>query len=221
MSHNDSVEFFQSGKPSAKFDKLGTTVSGTITEEPTMQQQTDPSGKPKVWEDSGEPMLQLVVHIQTGENDPDIEDDDGVRRLYIKGQMRTAVQQALRDANSKGLDVGGTIAVTYTHDGERSNPAFSPPKQYVAVYTPPKADQSGFFGTGNGQLQAQVVAAAPVSLPGGMTQAVWDSLPQAAKDALSGTPAPVEEAMPPGMTREVWNTLSQEARAALKGLVKQ
>lgn len=173
---NDSVQFFSGGITSAKFEKPGATVTGTVCEEPSMMQQTTPEGKLKTWDD-GNPMLQLVVTLQTAERDPEIEDDDGQRRVYIKGQMRTAVQQALRQARSKSIDVGGTLTVTYTHDGERTNPAFSPPKQYVAVYEPPKGDQSAFFGNGQQQATAQ-------ALPPGMTQEVWDTLSDEAKAAL-------------------------------------
>lgn len=221
MSKNESYTFFATGKPSAKFDTPGTVVTGKITEEPQMQQQTEPDGTPKVWKDSGEPMLQLVVTVQTAERDPDIEDDDGKRRIFIKGQMRTAVQQALRDSKCKGLDVGGTLTVTYTHDGERTNPAFSPPKQYVVAYDPPRADQAGFFGTGNGStaVASHVPTASVPNLPPGITPEVWATLPPEAKAAMTPKTAMPED-LPPGMTPEVWATLTPEARTALASLVQ-
>jgi hypothetical protein len=224
MATKDSEAFFAGGSPSAKFDTAGTTVTGTITEEPVMQQQTTPEGKLKTWDD-GAPMNQLVVNLQTTQRDPEIEDDDGIRRLYIKRQMRTAVQTALREAGAKGLDVGGTLTVTYTHDGERTNPAFSPPKQYVAQYVKPTADQAGFFGGGavvgnatNGAAAAPQVPAA--ALAAGITAEAWVLLPAAAQAAFVAAAAPALPPMPPGMTADVWAGLTPEARAALSGLVK-
>lgn len=226
----DGEAFFASGAPSAKFDKIGTTVVGVVTEEPTMQQQTKPDGELKTWDD-GSPMLQLVVSLQTADRDPQIEDDDGIRRLYIKGQMRTAVQTALREAGVKGISVGDTLAVTYTHDGEKTNPAFSPPKQYVAVITPGQGDQSAFFA--NGQAAAQVAPAAaappapaavpPAAAAAGITAEAWALLPPAAQAGFLASQAPAAPAlppMPPGMTAEVWAGLTPEAREALSGLAK-
>lgn len=184
MSHdtNPSYDFFAGGgAPAAKFPATGASVSGIITEEPQMSQQTDPSGELKTWQD-GNPMMQLVVTLKTEQRDPAIEDDDGSRRVFIKGQMRNAVQTAVKNAKSKGLDIGGTLTVTYTHDGERSNPAFSPPKQYVAQYVPPKSDGgAAFLGTTNGEA-----ASVPAHLPSGMSAEVWAGLTPEAQAALSG-----------------------------------
>ena len=184
MSHNESYDFFAAGAPPpAKFPTPGTSVSGIITEEPQMSQQTDPSGELKTWQD-GNPMMQLVVTLKTEQRDPAIEDDDGSRRVFIKGQMRNAVQTAVKNARAKGLDVGGTLTVTYTHDGERSNPAFSPPKQYEAQYVPPKSDGGAAFLGTNGKS-----AAAPTNLPPGMSAEVWAGLTPEAQAALSGIAA--------------------------------
>lgn len=174
---NDSHGFFGGNKvPSVSFPAIGTTGTGTIAEEPTETQQTTPKGELKTWDD-GNPMMQLVVTLQTTQRDPEIEDDDGKRRLYVKGQMKKAVGDAIFAAGCKGLDVGGQLTVTYVSDGERSNPAFSPPKQYEAVYLPPSEDAA-----------AATAAAEPVpaNLPNGMTPEVWAGLSPEAKTALAG-----------------------------------
>jgi hypothetical protein len=119
----------------AKFPVKGTTVKGTI-ESIVASQQTDiATGQVKSWPD-GNPMMQLVVTLSTDERDPEIADDDGQRRLYIKGQMLSAFKEALRLARAKP-EVGGTLAVQYKEDGEQKNPAWSPPKLYVAQYKAP------------------------------------------------------------------------------------
>lgn len=158
------------GSPSAKFPVPGTSYSGTITEQPVVEQQRDfQTGNPKFW-DSGEPMLQLVVTIRTDLRDPAIADDDGKRRLYIKGQLKSAVQDAVRTAGARGLEVGGRLTVTYTHDGTASRPGFTPPKQFRADYTP----------------AAQAVLAAPEPAPAGVNTTTGEITAPA--PALNGQP---------------------------------
>ncbi|MBT2449444.1 hypothetical protein J7F03_20600 [Streptomyces sp. ISL-43] len=123
------------GAPTAKFPMPGTSIGGRITERPTVEQQRDiKTGDKKFWSD-GNPMMQLVVTVQTDLRDPAIEDDDGRRRLFVKGQLKNAIADAVRLTGARGLEVGGGLAVTYTHDGAASGPGMSPPKQYTATYT--------------------------------------------------------------------------------------
>jgi hypothetical protein len=200
-----------------KSSSFGDVITGKICEEPFTQQQTDQKGERKTY-DNGDPMLQLVVTLQTDMRDPDIEEDNGKRRLYVKGAtphcLRNAVAQAVREAKCKGLDVGGDLTVVYTHDAKTEYG--SDARQFTATYAPP-SPSTEFLGThasGNG--------AATPTLPPGITAEVWASLPGAAKAAMLGAQAaPEPEPMPPGMTREVWDTLTPEARTALMGLVKQ
>lgn len=122
------------GAPTAKFPTPGTSVGGRITEKPTVEQQRDIStGDKKFWSD-GNPMMQLVVTVQTEERDPQIEEDDGRRRLFVKGQMKNAIADAVRAAGGRGLEVGGILTVIYSHDGTASQRGFNPPKQYTATY---------------------------------------------------------------------------------------
>ncbi|MGW6566478.1 hypothetical protein [Streptomyces sp. NPDC054975] len=124
------------GAPTAKFPVPQTTVTGRITQKPTVEQQRDiKTGDAKFWSD-GNPMMQLVVTVQTELRDPTIDEDDGRRRLFVKGVMKNAIADAVRVAGAKGLEVGGTLAVTYTHDGVAKERGMSPPKQYTATYTP-------------------------------------------------------------------------------------
>lgn len=122
------------GAPSAKFPAIGTSFTGRITEQPTVEQQKDfTTGNPKFWDD-GNPAMQLVVTIQTEQRDPAVENDDGKRRLYVKGQLKTAVQEAVRNSGARGLEVGGHLAVTYTQDGEVKRAGFNAPKIFRAEY---------------------------------------------------------------------------------------
>lgn len=137
----DPTAFLMGGAvPSAAFLKIGAYAEGTISEPPTISQQRDmTTNEPKVWE-NGDPMMQLVVTLQTEERDAKIEDDDGRRRIYIKFNMKKAVADAVRKAGAKALEVGGHLKVTYTGDGEATRRGFNPPKFYSAVYVPPTAN---------------------------------------------------------------------------------
>jgi hypothetical protein len=145
------------GAKSAKFETIGTLVGGVITAEPTMQQQKDiETQKPKFW-DNGDPMMQMVVKVQTNLREAGDTDDDGVRAFYIKGQMRDAVRDAVKAAGQKGLHVGGTLEIVYAGDGVAKNKGFTAPKQYQARYTPPAVGSDFFGGT--------PAAAAPATAP--------------------------------------------------------
>lgn len=158
MEANDFL--MSGGAPAAKFPTIGTTVAGTITQQPEVQQIRDFStGEPLYWPD-GKPKMQLVVTLATDQRDPQTPDDDGRRRLYVKGLMRTAIRDAVRKAGARGLEVGGRLEVTYVADGERKG-NLNPPKLYKAAYTPPQAasaddylngpdDPDGGSGSGGG-----------------------------------------------------------------------
>jgi hypothetical protein len=123
------------GVKSAAFKSPGTVVGGSILREPRVTQQTDfDTQKPKFYDD-GNPMMQIVVQVQTDQRDD--TDDDGVRAFYIKGQMRQAVADAVRAVKAKGLDVGGALFVKYERDEPNSRGRGNDKKVYAARYTPP------------------------------------------------------------------------------------
>lgn len=135
MSIDNSVDALLSGGgTTAKFPTIGTTIKGTVVSA-TSQQQTDfATREPKFWTD-GKPMMELVITLETAERDPDDANDDGNRRLYVKGKMLEALRAALA---GRKLEAGGTLAVKYTGDGE-AKAGMNPPKVYKAEYQPPTA----------------------------------------------------------------------------------
>ena len=131
------------GTPSAKFENVGDKVSGEIINVETKQQTDLKDGTPKTWDD-GSPMWQVVVTLQTDERDPEITDDEGRRAIYVKGSMKyasmaKAVADAVRASGAKTLEVGGTLAVQFTGEGEATSRGFNPPKLYAAAYKAPVA----------------------------------------------------------------------------------
>ena len=154
------------GGRSAKFPAIGTSVSGQIVKEPEVTQQTEfGTGRPLTWDD-GRPRLQLVVTLQTDERDPSDPDDDGKRVLYVKGKsMTNAVRDAVRKAGANGLEVGGTLTVTYVGDGKAERGM--PPKLYSAVYQRPIVHEVS-------DLLGHDPAPAPAGQPpAGVDPAIW------------------------------------------------
>lgn len=153
------------GAASAKFEAPGDTIDGTIAEPPEVRQQTDiATGQPVFWP-SGDPKMQLVVTLATTIRDD--SDDDGKRRVYIKGKSLTeAVREAVRQSGAKGLELGGTLTVTYTGDGVASQRGFNPPKLYTAAYARPDTTKQSaeFLGVDKAPTPA-VAPVAPATAP--------------------------------------------------------
>ena len=135
MSDIDVNDFLSaSGAPAAKFPEIGDTVKGTVVASEVRQQTKLEDGTPLTWDD-GRPRMQLVVTIDTGElGDADTTE----RRLFAKGNMLTAIKQAVKEGGGLLLN-GGELTVRYIGDGEQKTRGFNPPKLYKAKYTPPAA----------------------------------------------------------------------------------
>lgn len=126
-----------SGVRSASFLQIGAQVSGFICGTPEMQQQRDfDTGDLKFWSD-GKPMMQMRVVLQTEERDPEVEEDDGRRAIYVRANMATAVRQAVTTAGATGLQVGGKLLVKYMADDKPSRKGLNGAKLYTAKYRPP------------------------------------------------------------------------------------
>lgn len=132
MDANDFL--MRGGTPAVKFPTIGSSVIGVITRPPKMADVTDPaSGEVKRWP-NGDAKQQVVIELQTELRES--EDDAGERTLWAKGQMQTAIRDAVRAAGAKGLEVGGILQVTLS--GEKPT-NLNPQKLYSAVYWPPQA----------------------------------------------------------------------------------
>src|SRR5689334_18604665 len=88
--------------PSATFPEVGTVHEGVITGLGTMQAREFGTQKPATWPD-GEPKMQAVITLRTQEHDPALENDNGVRNLYVSSKgMRDAIAAAVKKAGAEG-----------------------------------------------------------------------------------------------------------------------
>lgn len=137
---NEADSFLMGGEkvPSASFVRVGDSIEGIICEEPVIRQQTDAKTKvPMTWAD-GRPRNQLVVTLQTDENDPEIEDDDGRRRVYLKYKSQEAVREAIKEADAPGLRIGGWLFLEFVKQAKPTSSGLSGVKHYAAEYEPPE-----------------------------------------------------------------------------------
>lgn len=133
---DSGMDILLGGAPAAKFPTIGTKVVGKVLSQQKQQSKDMDSGKLKFWDD-GNPVWEIVFTLQTDERDPSIEDDDGTRRVFARGQMLKAIGQALRKAGWSRELIGGTLGIKYSGDGTPSVRGFSPPKQFQAMFTAP------------------------------------------------------------------------------------
>lgn len=168
------------GGPKAwKFEEPGTTRVGTIAAPPVARQEREydknnPGGGDPKFYPSGDPIMGVVVEVQTTERDPSVEDDDGKRTFYVEGRyIKEAVRDAVRKAGAPGLEVGGQLSVTFTH---REDPYDKRSRKFWNItYTP----------AGNAALMGDTPAPAPAAPP-----------PQAAPAAAQPAPAPAPQPAP-------------------------
>lgn len=143
----DANDLLLGGAPSkaATFPTIGTIVSGTVISPPESREQTDlATGEVKRFK-SGDPMMQVLIRIQTKERDPNDPDDDGVRTIYAKNTMLKAIGKAMVEAGVKKLEPGGYLQVGYSGDIPSQTRGYNPTKVYVAKYSPPAPEASNIL----------------------------------------------------------------------------
>jgi len=124
------------------------------------------------WDD-GKPQWQLVVHIQTDQRVE--EDDDGIRAIFVFGQLKKAVTDALKQAGVKKLEIGGHLYVKFTE--QIVNDAGFRQNLFACKYEPPVAanPQDDFFGTPAQQADVATV-----------TPSAYDTAPSVYDTATGG-----------------------------------
>lgn len=140
MTNYDPNELLDGGGITGAKFAVGTVWKGQITAIDVNQQRDFKTKQLKTWPD-GNPMMQVILTIQTDVRDPAVDDDDGRRRIFLGGKRIREAVTAARNATGAKLAVGGTIAVQCTGE-EPAEPGMNPAKLYVAEYKPPSPESA-------------------------------------------------------------------------------
>jgi hypothetical protein len=119
--------------PAISWPEIGASVTGIVVSA-EVAQQTDLDGAPKTFE-GGDIRMQLIVTLQTDLVEDD--DDDGLRRVFVKGAMVRPFRAEMKRNKVRGLRPGGRLTVTYREDGEVTKRGFNPPKLFDVAYEAP------------------------------------------------------------------------------------
>jgi hypothetical protein len=162
-----AAAFLSGGNVSAVFPAVGHSYRGTVLDF-KMRQRTDyDNGEPLYWEGKravaesklkdpaktatdDNAAMQLVIDLQcepTGitwkgmeYDETKLDDDDGVRSLYVRGAVQKALSRELRRHGLQVPERGGLIEITRGPNGPKTDPKFRAPYTYTVTYTP--ADQN-------------------------------------------------------------------------------
>lgn len=141
----DPDDFLMSGgSVSAKFPKIGHSYTGIVLSKRSEQQRDyDDNAKMLFW-DNGKPKMQVIVELQTDAqgtfdrngNPEEVEDDDGIRSFYVRGEMQRAIRDGVRRSGAQTLELFGKLTITHSAIGKQDNPRYNPPKLYKAEFIP-------------------------------------------------------------------------------------
>lgn len=172
----DADAFMNSGSSiAAKFPQVGFVFEGDIIGWDGPQQMTDKdTGEALYWESNkktkesdvknmsiARPAMQLLIHVQgpatgiTWETNQYIEkevpDDDGVRTLYVHGELQKALKKARLEAGNAKMEVGAHVKITRGKPVKKPNGYFA--YTYAAEWTPaaknPSAAEAAFDAAGD------------------------------------------------------------------------
>ncbi|MCP4961437.1 MAG: hypothetical protein GY925_19505 [Actinomycetia bacterium] len=148
MSTDPMSSINSAGGSYAKFGQPGDTVTGTVAEFTFDHNYTSYDGNPN-------PCTVVVLDVD-GELEPVRMPLDNGRKLY-------AVKQALRTANAERVEVGGTLALRYSHDGDAQR-GQNPPKMFTAQYAAPNPTVAAANDAVNAAEAPFTAPAAPTDL---------------------------------------------------------
>jgi hypothetical protein len=134
----DTSGFFGSGVSISWDDRKGyvkgTPRGGQIISKKISNQTKLGTNEVLRW-DNGEPRKQMELVLQTAERaDPQ---DDGRRRMFIKGDLPRAAREAMKAVGATDLAVGGWFYAAWVSDKKATKVGFNDQKVFNAVYAPP------------------------------------------------------------------------------------
>jgi hypothetical protein len=183
---SDVAQFLSGKSKSAKFETIGDTIAGTIVAEPRLVQQKDYDTDELLFhKDSGKPVMQLAVTVQTDIRDD--SEDDGRRTIWYKGQPRVALIEALKKAGLNIPREGDFISDRFTEEkpttmsnGKPGYPQKIHEIEYKAVFRENAGPSEGGQPAGNSKMDTP----ADVPPPHGVDPGKWARMNEAQRTQL-------------------------------------
>lgn len=132
------ADLMRGGSPSFKFQNIGDVAEGVVLDVEKRQATVYGSNQPKT-RDDGTPEWAFIISLQTNIRDPQIEDDDGVRRVFCDNAgRRKALVTGLTQARIRTLAplIGRHFIMKYT--GTTPSGKGNPMKNYEVWIGPPQ-----------------------------------------------------------------------------------
>lgn len=118
------------GPPAFKFENIGDTAKGRITNLSTSQVTDFKTQEPKFYND-GNAIMQIVITL---------EQENGEEcRVFVKPKAKIAIREAVQAVGADGLLEGGQLAVKYSGDEAAQQAGLNPTKLFTAQYKAPVA----------------------------------------------------------------------------------
>lgn len=152
--------------PTAKFEKAGDSITGTVIELSERQStKLGTNGQLDFWDD-GKPKMYYRLVLQTALKEE--ANDDGRRAVALTGSRKSTEQSSLSamlDAiaaagGTNEVAVGAKVTLTMTGSVAPKTVGYNPRKTFAATYVLPSATLGGPVATPPAQ-QATTVAAPP------------------------------------------------------------
>jgi hypothetical protein len=154
------ASMLESGAPGLKFETPGTSYKGTVVEIDERQGTDFDTDVPLWWGSDGKPtktnapgLQPYMVPIFTLQVQEPTEEDDGLRSLWLRSNLYTAVVKAIKEAfpRQKPEDsrcIGGVLSVRFDKLGEKKG-KLPPAKLYSAKFEPRQIVDSEQYSEGN------------------------------------------------------------------------
>ncbi len=175
-----------------------------------VQRQDRTTKKPMVYEDTGKPMMSMVLPVKE-QNKATGEWEDKSLWSKVPGGILTALRAAQASLveqtkdPSRRIGPGDTLAIRWSANGQKTDPAYSPPKIFEAQIKPGKGPDPLAANTSDNPFETAAAApATPAAQPAAAPAATqppssdpWaDTQPvsqPAQPAAAASAPAPVED----------------------------
>lgn len=140
----DVDELFAVRSAAIKWPELNTRHTMKIVEVGELGVERDDDGNPKLFP-SGDPRPEVICKVNVDERDPEIEDDDGSRTLWLAGMALKAAIEAVRAAKAPGLRAGGVLDMIHNDTKPPASARNKPTKLFKARWTPPVPGADDLF----------------------------------------------------------------------------